>query len=348
MVPFAGYMLPVRYSSLRAEHEAVRNDAGLFDVSHMGELFVEGKDALDYLQYITCNNVAKLKIGRAQYSALLNDRGGVIDDIIVYALAENRFLLCVNASNVAIDFAWCRQHAKEFDVRVEDQSKQFGQVALQGPKAVEILKSLPDLDKRVLELTYFSVLELDSPYGRIIVARTGYTGEDGFEIFVPNDNIVPLWNDIIASGSPLGLLPCGLGARDTLRLEACYPLHGHELSPDISALESGLGWIVKFGAKDFIGKEALLAEKQRGVKRTLCGFFVTGKGLVREGTLLEDASGVVQGEVTSGTLTPTLNRSLGLAFVPAHLAKPGTELQAQVRGRSVAVLITETPFYQRS
>lgn len=347
MVPFAGYLLPVRYGELRDEHTAVRTAAGLFDVSHMGEIVFQGVDAENCLQYLTCNDVTKLEDGQAQYSAFLNQSGGVVDDIIVYRFTAEHFLLCVNAANTQKDFSWCKEHASAFDVAITDCSAVYGQIALQGPLAAAILTKLSDFSEQVSTIGYFEFKLIPSAYGEVILARTGYTGEDGFEIFVPAEFTEQLWKDLLQVGTPLGLLPCGLGARDTLRLEACYPLHGHELREDLPAVESGLGWIIKTGKGDFIGRNAVLELKQSGVKNKLIGFFVTDKGIVREDAIVQLPSGDPVGLVTSGTVTPTLDRALGLVLVSTEHAIPGTRLQAVVRGRAIPVELTTIPFYKR-
>lgn len=319
MVPFAGYEMPVQYpSGLIEEHNAVRTGVGIFDVSHMGEIFVSGDSALSFLQRVACNDVSKLEIGKAQYSALLNEDGGVIDDIIVYKLGDKRYLLCVNASNTEKDFEWLKEQNRE-KVEIDNQSALWGQIAVQGPKAKDLVSS---------SLKYFECEQVDDK----IIARTGYTGEDGFEIFVRADKTEELWNDLIKSGA----VPCGLGARDTLRLEACYPLHGHELREDISAIESGLGWIVKFSKGDFIGKEAL----EKNFNRRLVGFFVIDPGIVRDGARVFDENGELCGFVTSGTKTPTVGKALGLALVSKE---PKT---AEVRGKRLKIEVTKTPFYK--
>lgn len=347
MVPFAGYLLPVRYGELRDEHLAVRSAAGLFDVSHMGEIVFQGGDAEACLQYLTCNDVSKLQDGKAQYSAFLNPSGGVVDDIIVYRFSAEHFLLCVNAANAQKDFNWCKQHATAFDVTVTDCSAAYGQIALQGPLAATILQQLSDFSEQASSIRYFEFKLITSCYGEVLIARTGYTGEDGFEIFVPAEFTEQLWKDLLRVGAPFGLLPCGLGARDTLRLEACYPLHGHELREDLPGIESGLGWIIKTGKGDFIGRNAVLKIKQEGVKNKLTGFFVMDKGIVREDAIIQLTSGESVGFVTSGTVTPTIDRALGLALISAKHASSGTRLQALVRGREIPIELTEIPFYKR-
>ena len=346
IVPFAGWELPIWYSSIIAEHTAVRTAAGLFDVSHMGELFVEGREAEKLIDYLTCNDVKKLADGRAQYSALLNDDGGVVDDIIVYRYSATRYLICVNASNADKDFAWFQKH-NTFDAAVTNRSGEFGQIALQGPRSVEIMNRLPG-GMQAVALQYFSFAELEIAGIPVIVARTGYTGEDGFEIFVPWSQSTALWEAILVAGEGTGLVPAGLGARDSLRLEACLPLHGHEINDDIPALESGLGWIVKFDKGNFIGREALLKIKTAGCPRSLVGFVLDDPGIARQGDVLTDASGVKVGVTTSGTKTPTVNRAIGLALVNAAFAEVGTSLAVVVRDRSLKCRVVKRPFYKRA
>jgi aminomethyltransferase len=347
LVNFAGWELPVRYTELIDEHKTVRNAVGIFDVSHMGELWVSGKDALKYLQYITCNDVSKLYPGKAQYSALLNEQGGVIDDIIVYCIDDKNYLICVNASNSDKDYNWCKNQIKNFEITLENQSENYAQIAVQGPLAEKCLNKIFEGTVDFSAIKTFHFAQTDSLYGSIIAARTGYTGEDGFEIFIAPSQSEKLWNDLCSKGTEFGLKPCGLGARDTLRLEACYPLHGHELAEDISALESGLGWIVKFNKDNFIGKSALEKEKAQGSKRKLIGYFLEDKGIVREQTQLYCTNGTLVGYVTSGTLTPTVNRSLGMALVDKNLVRCGDVLEADVRGRKLKCQIMAMPFYKR-
>ena len=292
-IEFAGWELPLRYKGIIEEHHAVRQQAGIFDICHMGEIFVGGPEAESALQYLTCNDVSRLEVGRAQYSALLNLQGGVVDDIIVYRIAERRYLMCVNAANTEKDLAWLKAHNR-FDAEFSDQSARFGLIALQGPLAAEIVRRYCDergIKKVLSMLPYFRCCEVELEGVSAFAARTGYTGEDGFEFFLSNEGVSALWRVLLEVGSPLGLSPAGLGARDTLRLEACYPLHGHELREDVSALESGLGWIVKFDKGDFVGREALWLQWERGLPRRLIGFFVEEQGIVREGSTVFDAQG---------------------------------------------------------
>jgi len=346
IVPFAGWELPVQYSGVVAEHQAVRQQAGLFDVSHMGEIFVSGPEAEAAIDYLTCNDVKVLKDGKAQYSAIINESGGVVDDIIVYRYSRNFYLICVNASNADKDFAWFTSHNK-FKAEFQNKSNDFGQIALQGPKAVEILSSFDGLAD-ISSLPYFHFQNREILGCEVIVARTGYTGEDGYELFVPSAATVRLWKALLEAGSKFGLVPAGLGARDSLRLEASLPLHGHELGDDISAYESGLGWIVKLSKGDFIGREALSKQKANGIPRSLVGFYVDEPGIVRHGDKIFDLKGQEVGITTSGTKTPTVNVALGMALVKSDCSTEGTELTAEVRGRKLKVHVVKKPFYRRS
>ena len=350
LVGFAGWELPVRYSGVIEEHHAVRRQAGLFDICHMGEIFVSGPEAEAALQYLTCNDLKALFDGRAQYGAILNPEGGVVDDIIIYRLAAERYLVCVNAANAAKDFAWFKEHNRH-GAEFRDCSAEYGLIALQGPRAVEILRSYCSGIKAncdLIGLKYFHCSEAVLGDISAVAARTGYTGEDGFEFFVPWGDVAALWQGLMQSGSSFGLVPVGLGARDSLRLEACYPLHGHELREDVSALESGLGWVIKFGKGDFIGREALLSQKERGLPRKLAGFFVDEPGIVREGSKLFSLDGVAVGVVTSGTQTPTLGKALGLALVDSGVAEAGQCFYAELRGKRVRCRVEKTPFYKRA
>jgi len=345
IVPFAGWELPIWYSSIIAEHTAVRTAAGLFDVSHMGELFVEGPEAEKLIDHLTCNDVKKITDGKAQYNAILNDRGCVVDDIIVYRYSSTRYLICVNASNADKDFAWFRDH-NTFDAAVTNRSAEFGQIAIQGPRAADIVFRLSG-GVKATSLRYFEFADLALNDVPVTVARTGYTGEDGFEIFVPRDQTTKVWDALLVAGEGTGLVPAGLGARDSLRLEACYPLHGHEISESASAIESGLSWIVKLDKGGFIGREALAALRSRGCSRALAGFVVDDPGIARQGDVLVDGSGKAVGVTTSGTKTPTVNRAIGLAIVERPHDEIGTELSVVVRDRPLKCHIVKRPFYKR-
>lgn len=345
MTPFTGWELPLQFSGIKYEHQAVRERAGLFDVSHMGEILVAGQQAEAMLNFLTCNDVTRVTDNQAQYSALLNEKGGVIDDLIIYRFSLQNYLLCVNAANVRRVYQWLKER-NCFDATVENVSAEFGQLALQGRHALEIAGRLSD-SKQLSQLKPFSFTGLNFSQVPVVVARTGYTGEDGLELFVPWQHLSYLWQVILDAGRDLGIVPVGLGARDTLRLEACYPLHGHELSEEVTALESGLEWIVKFDKGDFIGKSALLEQKNFGVPRALVALVVTAAGIVRSGDLVFNQEGEEVGVVTSGTKTATVNKAIGLAFVARDYAKIGEKLFVDVRGRLLAVELVRKPFFKR-
>ncbi len=341
LMDFAGWEVPVQFTSLSEEHNQVRSDIGIFDVSHMGELFCRGEKAFEFLQRVTSNDLSKLKIGKAKYSLLLNEEGGVVDDLIIYRLSEDSFFICANASNAEKDFTWLSAQNRE-GVELLNQTESFGQIAIQGPNAEKILsRHYEDFD--ISGLGFFSFLEIgDATNGGTIVARTGYTGEDGFEVFLPTESTPQLWKELIG----LGAKPIGFGARDTLRLEAALPLHGHELREDLPAKSSNVSCAVKFKKKDFVGKEALERIQKSGIEFTLIGVEVEGRGLVREGMELFFNDEKV-GWVSSGTQTPTLGKAIGLGFVKTELAIFGQELFANIRNRMVPVRTVELPFYRR-
>ncbi len=346
VVDFAGWYLPVRFVGIKEEHNQTRQLAGLFDVSHMGEVMVEGENAEKSINYLCCNDISKITPGRAQYSAILNHDGGVVDDIIVYKYSNEKFLICVNASNAEKDFKWLCQNDK-YDSKITNLSSQFGQIALQGPNAEKILAKL-DGGTSFTELKYFGFKE-DSLEGfNVIVARTGYTGEDGFEIFCPAEVTQEIWTKLLELGEAEGLMPVGLGARDTLRLEACYPLHGHELSETESALESGLAWIVKLDKEEFIGKDALKAQKESGISNKLIAFELNGTGIAREETLVYAANtDNLIGKVTSGTKTPTIGKSIGLARIKKEFSKVKNLIEIEVRGKKIKAEVVSSPFYKK-
>ncbi|MCI5065755.1 glycine cleavage system aminomethyltransferase GcvT [bacterium] len=351
MVPFAGWEMPVQYTAgVVEEHVCVRERVGLFDVSHMGEIEVRGARTEAFLDRVTCNAVTQLSDGQAQYTALPNEQGGVIDDIIIYRHSGEHFLLCVNASNAERDFEWLKEQ-EEDGAEVTNVSDRYAQIAVQGPQAFALLHELFQEDLSAsIEPFHFASRVFEEH--EVLIARTGYTGEQGVEIFVAPSDAVALWNALLQRGEAFGVLPCGLGARDSLRLEVCYPLHGHELSPEVSAIESGLGWIVKPAKKgDFIGRSVLEAQKKEGALRKLVGFFVEDRGIVREETPLF-VDGKEVGVVTSGTKTPTVGKltgkALGLALVQREHGEMGQMLTAQVRGKELACRIEKTPFYRAS
>lgn len=345
MVPFAGWEMPVQYSSALEEHHATRNAAGLFDVSHMGEVFFEGPKALESLQRLVTNDLTKCADGQAQYNALLREDGGIIDDLVIYRFSEEKLLVCVNAGNREKDFAWLKQHGTVEGCTVTDRGDDYAQLALQGPKSVEILRLLTTTDLDAIRTYWFAEGKVAGV--SCIIARTGYTGEDGFELFCASTDALKLWEALIEHGKPQGLAPAGLGARDSLRLESAYRLYGNDLDESTHPLEAGLGWIVKFDKGDFIGREALVRIKEAGLKRRLAAFRLEDKGIARHGypTL---ANGQRVGEVTSGTLSPTLKQPVGLAWLPVELAKEGTRFEVEIRGKPVPAVVVKPPFYKRA
>lgn len=344
MVEFAGYEMPVQYTGVVEEHLACRGSAALFDISHMGEFSFTGPQALSYLESITANEVSRLTDGQAQYSLLLNPMGCVIDDIIVYRLHASHFLMVVNASNIEKDWAWVNAH-KRVNVVCHNDSHETALIAIQGPKAKEILQ--PFVESNLDNLKSFHFLVCNWAGGKKYwVSQTGYTGEDGFEIFCDSNEAAPLWQKLLEVGSPLGLTPAGLGARDTLRLEMRYSLYGHEITEETGALEAGLGWVVKLEKGDFIGKNALLKIKEEGLKRKLVGFKLLDKGVPRQGYAIMN-HGKEIGFVTSGTHSPSLGQPIGLGYVPVAYTSLGTKFFIDIRKTPRLAEVVETPFYKR-
>jgi len=345
-IDFGGWDLPVQFSSIKEEHDAVRDRAGLFDVSHMGEIFVEGKDALAYLQHLLTNEISNIAIGGAQYNAMCYETGGVVDDLLVYRLGEEKYLLCVNAANIEKDFEWMKGHVQG-DVMVTNKSDEYAQIALQGPLSEEVLQTLTDVELNSLK--YFKFIENANVAGyNVLLSRTGYTGEDGFEIYGEPQAIIGLWTKILEAGKDKGVVPAGLGARDTLRFEACLPLYGQELSKDISPLEAGIGFAVKLQKEsDFIGKNALLAQKENGLPRKVIGVEMIDKGIPRHGYKVYK-DGVEIGEITTGTQSPLTKRNIGLALIDAKFAQLDTELEIEIRNKKLKAKTCATPFYKRS
>ncbi|HKH46507.1 MAG TPA: glycine cleavage system aminomethyltransferase GcvT [Thermoanaerobaculia bacterium] len=339
LVEFAGWEMPVQYAGVIEEHRAVRNAAGLFDVSHMGEVRVRGAGAESFLQRLTPNDVSKLTPGRAHYSGLLTDRGTYIDDLLIYRLAADDFLVVVNASNAPRDFEWIASRAGG-EAEVVNESDRWALIALQGPKAKEILEPL---SPGASELRYYGFRQGQVDGRPALISRTGYTGEDGFELYVDPEDAPALWRRLVEAGAS----PAGLGARDTLRLEAAMALYGHEIDETTTPWEAGLAWIVKLDKGDFLGRDALVAQKTEGPPRKLVGFEVEGRGIARQGHAVVSEGGTV-GTVTSGTWSPTFEKALGLAYVPPDKAAPGTPLTLDVRGRQLAARVVETPFYRRA
>ncbi|ANM32074.1 glycine cleavage system protein T [Acidobacteria bacterium Mor1] len=344
MVDFAGWRMPIQYRGTLEEHRAVRQAAGLFDVSHMGEARVRGPQAIDYLQWITCNDISKPKPGRAQYNALTTPEGGFVDDLLIYKIAADDLLLVINAGNTPKDLAWLQEQAGRFDVEVTDESADWCQLALQGPKAVSILERCTDVE--LAKLRYYSFRRGDVAGASCIVSRTGYTGEDGFEVYGPADAAVGLWNAVMEAGAADGLQPVGLGARDTLRLEAKMALYGNDIDESTTVLEADLGWIVKLAKGDFIGRDVLARQAEEGVQKRLAGFELGGRRIARHDyPAVHD--GKVVGRVTSGTFAPTLEKSIGLCYLPVELTEPGTRFEVDCRGRAEPATVVPTPFYKR-
>lgn len=345
MVDFGGWEMPVQYpAGVIAEHLATREKAGLFDVSHMGEIHVDGAEAIPFVNSLTTNDVAKLIDGQAHYSALTNERGGVIDDLLVYRFAEDKLFLVVNAGTQDTDWEWISSKRSDFNVDLRHASVDFCQIAIQGPKATEILQRLTATDLSAIKYYHFTTGEVDEVAS--IISRTGYTGEDGFEIYADATKAVQLWNKMLKTGNGEGILPCGLAARNTLRLESAMSLYGHELGEDISPLEANLGWICKLNKDSFIGQAALVKQKAEGLDRKLVGFEMVDKGIARDGfpVLIDDEK---LGYVTSGSPAPYLKKNIGLAFVPTEFANLGQELKIDVRGKLLSAVIVPTPFYKR-
>ncbi len=350
MVSFAGWEMPIQYSQLKEEHFAVRNSVGLFDVSHMGEIRFKGPKALVSLQWLTTNDVSKLETGQAHYSLLPNSTGGLVDDIIVYCLEKNNdYLVCVNASNKDKDFDWMTKHNR--GANLTDESSQWGQIAVQGPLAHALLKLV--FSESFENIKAFSVLKkkFTTQHGNsveVLVATTGYTGEQGAEIFVPWDQTCALWGTLLDKGASLEVKPIGLGARDTLRTEMKYSLYGHEINDEINPYESGLGWVIKPDAKDFMGKAAILKGKEAGFTKKLIGLTMLEKGIPREMYLLFSKDGTQTGWITSGTHSPTLDAPIGIGYVNLKDAELGTEILVDIRGRKVRAQVCKTPFIKQT
>jgi aminomethyltransferase len=344
MVEFGGWEMPVEYSGIIQEHLAVRRVAGLFDVSHMGEIEVSGPRALSLLQHLTSNDASRLKDFQAQYSALMRPEGSAIDDCVVHRWSGERYFLCVNAANAERDFDWMVQH-NTVGAEVHNVSGEFAQLALQGPRALQIISKVTDTTVAGLKYYWFCPARCCAVEG--ILARTGYTGEDGFEFYFPPAESEKVWNTLIEAGQPEGLVPAGLGARNTLRLEAGYPLYGHELDEETTLLEANLGWIAKLEKGEFIGRDALLEQRAQGIRKKLVGFEMTNRGIARDGYSVY-VEGKVAGYVTSGSYAPFLKRNIGMAYIPPSLAEVGREIEVEIRGKMAGAHIVPLPFYRRT
>ncbi len=349
MAPFAGFEMPIQYTSVSEEHRAVRSEAGLFDVSHMGEIAVVGPRALDFVQLVSCNDHSRMTVGRAQYTGLMYPEGTFVDDLLVHKMGDDEYLLVVNAANTAKDFAYLAELAADFEgAEVRDRSADFAQLALQGPRALQILAPLTPLSLE--EIRYYRFTWGEVAGQTAMVARTGYTGEDGFEIYLRPDAAPAVWRSILQEGRPHGLVPVGLGARDTLRLEAGMPLYGNDIDDTTTPYEAGLGWIVKIDKGDFIGRDVLERQQREGVERTLVGFEMIDRGIARHGfpVLLTADADQPAGEVTSGTQLPTLGKAAGMAYLPVEASSPGMEFVIMIRGRPAHARVVKLPFYSRT
>jgi glycine cleavage system T protein (aminomethyltransferase) len=345
MAPFAGWEMPIEYSGITAEHFAVRTAAGLFDVSHMGEIEIAGKDAVAAVQRVACSDPSQLHVGQAHYSGLLTPEGTFLDDMFIYRMGPAHFLLVVNASNTAKDYAWIREQVKAVsDAAVVDSSSRYALLAVQGPASQAVLQPLTAVELETIGRFSFAHGEVAG--ARATIARTGYTGEDGFEIFVPPNVAGRVWDMVLETGRVAGLVPAGLGARDTLRLEASMRLYGNDIDESTTVLDAGLGWMLGWTNETFVGRDALLRQKERGLVRRLVGFEMIDRGIARHGYHVVRDGGQI-GVVTSGTQTPFLKKAIGMAYVPIDLAKPGTEIEIGIRGRSAKARVVPMPFYKR-
>lgn len=343
LVPFAGYNMPVSYEGVNVEHETVRNGVGVFDVSHMGEFLIEGENALELVQKVTSNDASKLEIGDAQYSCFPNADGGIVDDLICYRIKENMYLLVVNASNIEKDWNWISSH-NSMNAEMRNVSEGYSLLAIQGPQAVEAMQSLTSVDLADIKFYTFKIADF-AGIESIIISATGYTGSGGFEIYCKNDEAEQVWNKVMEAGKDYGVKPIGLAARDTLRLEMGYCLYGNDIDDTTSPIEAGLSWITKF-SKDFINCEALAKEKEHKPERRLIAFELNDRGVPRQGYDIVDGNGHKIGNVTSGTMSPSLKKGIGMGYVPRIMAKSGSQIFIQVRKKTIPATIVKLPFYK--
>lgn len=341
MVPFAGFNMPVQYSNLIQEHLAVRNNVGVFDVSHMGEFMLKGEKALDLIQLVTSNDASKLTDGKVQYSCMPNNTGGIVDDLLVYRFNENEYYLVVNASNIQKDWDWIASH-NTFGVQMENMSDDLSLFAVQGPNAVKVLQKLTDVDLGAMEYYTFTGGTM-AGCEDVIISATGYTGAGGFELYVWNKDAKKLWDAIFEAGREFNIVPCGLGARDTLRLEKGFCLYGNDIDDTTSPIEAGLGWITKF-TKDFVNSSYHKSLKENGVAKKLVGFEMVDRGIPRQHYTIKDSNGTVIGEVTSGTQSPSLNKAIGMGYVKTEFSKPGTEIYVEIRDKALKATVCKIPF----
>lgn len=343
MIPFAGYNMPVQYEGVNIEHETVRNAVGVFDVSHMGEFLIEGEYALDLIQKVSSNDASKLTIGKAQYSCLPNDDGGIVDDLIIYKVKEETYLLVVNASNIEKDWNWI-QSKNDVGATMRDLSEDYSLLAIQGPKAIEAMQSITSHDLSSIKFYNFVVGDF-AGIEHVIISATGYTGSGGFEIYCKNSEVKQVWDRVFEAGESYGIKPIGLAARDTLRLEMGYCLYGNDIDDSTSPIEAGLGWITKF-TKDFINSDQLKAEKERGADRKLVAFKLDERGIPRQGYDIVDGNGQKIGHVTSGTMSPSLGIGIGLGYVPPVFASVDSKINIQIRKNVVPATVVKLPFYK--
>jgi aminomethyltransferase len=345
MIPFGDWIMPVQYSSIMDEHQAVRNNVGVFDISHMGQLVATGSSAAGWLNEMLTNNIQKLEIGAGQYTFLLNERGGIIDDLIVYRTAAEEFLLVVNASGTEGDFAWLRTHISP-DVDLQNRSADYAGLAIQGPRVVELFQSLLGSDVELPARNQIKTFNYNG--SQLTIGRTGYTGEDGIEVFFSAKDAPRIWNEVLEKGKALDIRPCGLGARDTLRLEMCYPLNGSDLSPEHNPIEAGLGFFVDLTKPKFVGRDVLVQAKEGGTANRLVAFRMQSKGPPPRPHYGVWLAGEKIGEATSGTLSPSLNQGIGMAYLPTSHARIGTEIEIEIRGQKFPAIIEKKPLYKKS
>lgn len=344
MVPFAGYNMPVQYEGVNIEHETVRKGVGVFDVSHMGEFLIEGPNALALIQKVTTNDASVLTVGKAQYSCMPNDNGGIVDDLIIYMLKDEQYLLVVNASNIEKDWNWISSK-NDVGAVMRNISEDYSLLAIQGPMAMEAMQPLTSIDLAAIKYYHFEVADF-AGIEHVIISATGYTGSGGFEIYAKNSEIQQIWDKVFEAGAPYGIKPIGLAARDTLRLEMGFCLYGNDINDTTSPLEAGLGWITKF-TKDFTNSEALKQQKENGVTRKLVGFELTDRGIPRHDYEITNTEGNVIGFVTSGTMSPSLNKGIGLGYVPVAFAAPDSDIFIRIRNKDIPAKVVKLPFYKK-
>tara|TARA_R110000868_G_scaffold138845_1_gene353361 strand:- start:434 stop:1519 length:1086 start_codon:yes stop_codon:yes gene_type:complete len=345
LVPFAGYYMPVSYEGVNAEHETVRTGVGVFDVSHMGEFLISGPNALNLIQKVSSNDATKLSIGKAQYSCMPNETGGIVDDLIIYQIKDEQYLLVVNASNIEKDWNHISKYNKEFNADMRDLSEDYSLLAIQGPKAVEAMQSLTSVDLAAIKFYTFEVADF-AGIEHVIISATGYTGSGGFEIYCKNSEVEQVWNKVFEAGKSFGIKPIGLAARDTLRLEMGYCLYGNDINDTTSPLEAGLGWVTKF-TKDFVNSDNLAKEKETGSKRKLIAFELDERGIPRHDYDIVNDQGEKIGIVTSGTMSPSMGKGIGLGYVPTAFATLGSKIYIQIRKNAIPATVVKLPFYKK-